>query len=304
MTIQQLQYILEVQRTGTIAQAAKNLYVSNSGVSNAINALESELGFAIFERSWQGVVPTRQGREVLEHARHICEHQQLILRAAQEQKTIRIDSDIGSIFSEAFLRLMEEYRGRTDIAFCHRYKGETGKSPEDRLAALETDLYVTVMYESRAGNINALKRKVFQKRLDLQVRMSLPAVLRIGPGHPLYHKEELALTDFAHDTIVDAPAAQVANSRMIVKYVGFTPADAILEADGKTRHRLVASGLGYAVGYKLPEHMDAEYGFRNIVIPNLTYKVISVTNPLRPVCVEAQRYLELLDKELEGIRID
>ena len=304
MTIQQLQYVLEVQRTGTIARAAKNLFVSNSGVSNAINALESELGFAIFERSWQGVVPTRQGLEVLEHARHICEHQQLILRASQERKTVCIDTSMGSIFGEAFFRLMEEYRGKTDAAFCHRYKGETGKAPEDRLAALETDLFVTVMYESRAGNINALKRKMFQKRLELEVRMSLPAVLRIGPGHPLYHKENLSLSDFARDTIIDAPAGKVANSRMVVKYVGFAPANAVLEADGKTRHRLVAGGMGYEVGYKLPEHMDAEYGFRSVPVPDLTYKVISVTNPLRPLPAEAQRYLELLDKELEGVRLD
>ena len=304
MTIQQLQYILEVQRTGTIAKAAKNLFVSNSGVSNAINALESELGFAIFERSWQGVVPTRQGLEVLEHARHICEHQQLILRASQKRKTVCIDTNVGSIFSEAFFRLMEEYRGKTDVAFCHRYRGETGKAPEDRLAALETELFVTVMYESRAGNINALKRKMFQKRLELEVRMSLPAVLRIGPGHPLYHKEELSLRDFARDTIVDGTAGNVAGSRMVVKYVGFAPTNTILEADGKTRQRLVAGGMGYEVGYKLPEHMDAEYGFRNIIIPNLFYKVISVTNPLCPLSAEAQRYLELLDEELAEVRLD
>ena len=134
--------------------------------------------------------------------------------------------------------------------------------------------------------------------------MSLPAVLRIGPGHPLYHRETLSLEDFAQDTIIDTPAAHVANSRMVVKYVGFTPKNTILEADGKTRRRLVAGGMGYSVGYKLPEHMDEEYGFRNIVIPNLTYKVMSVTNPLHPLPAEAQRYLELLDKELEGIRID
>jgi len=58
VTIQQLQYILEVNRVGTITQAAKNLFVSHSSVSNAIRALEEELGFAVFDRSRQGAVPT------------------------------------------------------------------------------------------------------------------------------------------------------------------------------------------------------------------------------------------------------
>lgn len=307
MTIQQLQYILEVQRTGTIAQAAKNLYVSNSGVSNAINALETELGFAIFERSWQGVVPTKQGREVLEHARKICEHQQLILRTAQARKTVRIETGVGSPFGEVFVKLMEENRGRNDVVFCHQYTkntgGHTSKSPEDRLAAFETDVFANILYESRAGNVNQLKRKAFQKRLALEVRMSLPAVVRIGPGHRLYHKLDIQLSDLAQDTMVDLPAGLVAASRMMVKYVGFTPENTLLAADKSTRYELVSKGQGYAVGPKLPNWLDEEYGFRNILIPELQYKVISITNPLQPLQPEAQRYLELLDEELKDIRI-
>ena len=74
MTIQQLEYILEVNRAGSMSKAAKNLFVSHSSVSNSVSALEEELGFPVFERSYQGVIPSKQGREVPEHAAQVCEH--------------------------------------------------------------------------------------------------------------------------------------------------------------------------------------------------------------------------------------
>ena len=58
MTFQQLQYLLEVSRTGSISGAAKNLFLAQSSVSASISNLEEELGFPIFIRSKKGVIPT------------------------------------------------------------------------------------------------------------------------------------------------------------------------------------------------------------------------------------------------------
>ena len=68
MTIQQLQYILEVHRTGSISKAANNLYLAQPNLSNAIRSLEQELGFPVFIRSNKGIRPTEQGLLVLEEA--------------------------------------------------------------------------------------------------------------------------------------------------------------------------------------------------------------------------------------------
>ena len=55
MTIQQLEYLLEVNRAGSITAAAKNLFVTQSSVSCAVGALEAELGIPEENRfaSWQ-----------------------------------------------------------------------------------------------------------------------------------------------------------------------------------------------------------------------------------------------------------
>ena len=52
MTLQQLYYFREVVQTGHFTSAAENLYVSQSGLSNAILTLERELGVSLFVRNY------------------------------------------------------------------------------------------------------------------------------------------------------------------------------------------------------------------------------------------------------------
>ncbi|MDE6880367.1 MAG: LysR family transcriptional regulator, partial [Oscillospiraceae bacterium] len=64
-------YAIEVERTGSITQAADNLFMSQPTLSKAIKDLEETLGFAVFQRTPRGVVPTRKGEAFLVHARKI-----------------------------------------------------------------------------------------------------------------------------------------------------------------------------------------------------------------------------------------
>ena len=71
MNIIQFKYAIEVERTGSISQAAENLYMAQPNLSKAIRELEEGLGFPVFERTSRGVVPTRRGVEFLKLARGV-----------------------------------------------------------------------------------------------------------------------------------------------------------------------------------------------------------------------------------------
>ena len=71
MNIIQFKYAIEVERTGSISQAAENLYMAQPNLSKAIRELEETLGFPVFERTSRGVVPTRRGEEFLKLARGV-----------------------------------------------------------------------------------------------------------------------------------------------------------------------------------------------------------------------------------------
>ncbi|MEH6943617.1 LysR family transcriptional regulator [Bacillus sp. JJ722] len=65
MRINQLLYITEIEKKGSIANTAERLYISSSSISQAISRLEEELGVKIFERSRTGLEPTETGKKII-----------------------------------------------------------------------------------------------------------------------------------------------------------------------------------------------------------------------------------------------
>lgn len=71
-------YAVEVERTRSISRAAKNLNMAQPNLSKAIKEMEETLGFAIFERTPKGVVPTGKGDLFLDYSRNILSQMESI----------------------------------------------------------------------------------------------------------------------------------------------------------------------------------------------------------------------------------
>lgn len=71
MNLQQLRYITEVERAGSISKAAKNLFMGQPNLSRAIRELEEETGVTIFRRTSYGVELTDAGSRFLTYAHAI-----------------------------------------------------------------------------------------------------------------------------------------------------------------------------------------------------------------------------------------
>lgn len=71
MRLEQLKYFLEVSKTNSIRAAAENLFISSPALGTAIQTLEKELGFPLFERQRSGVSLTAYGQEALPLATQI-----------------------------------------------------------------------------------------------------------------------------------------------------------------------------------------------------------------------------------------
>ncbi len=75
MTNNQIKYMIEVAKTGSVNQAARNLFISQSALSNAIMSVEQEFDRKIFNRSSRGVTLTSFGKLFIAYITPI--HQQL-----------------------------------------------------------------------------------------------------------------------------------------------------------------------------------------------------------------------------------
>lgn len=94
MRMEQLKYIAEIAKTGTISGAAKNLYVSQQAVSSSMKQLEEELGVELLVRGASGVTFTPIGYEVAEFARQTMQQHDLLMNRIRYWQDIRDYEDL------------------------------------------------------------------------------------------------------------------------------------------------------------------------------------------------------------------
>lgn len=86
LNIELLKYVLEVERAGSISQAADNLYLGQPNLSKAIKELEQTLNIKLFKRTSKGVSATEKGREFLRHAKIIIDQYEEIEALGQNRE--------------------------------------------------------------------------------------------------------------------------------------------------------------------------------------------------------------------------
>lgn len=65
MNLEQLTYLVEALRTGTISKAAETLHISPTSISRGLSDLEREFNMQILIRNRQGVKLTKEGAEII-----------------------------------------------------------------------------------------------------------------------------------------------------------------------------------------------------------------------------------------------
>ncbi len=86
MNTQHFRYALEVERTGSISQAAENLFIGQPTLSKVIRELEDSLGITIFTRTARGTIATEKGARFLKYAREA-------LNQVERMEALRLPDD-------------------------------------------------------------------------------------------------------------------------------------------------------------------------------------------------------------------
>lgn len=294
MTIQQLQYILEVQRTGSVSRAAKKLFVSQSGISTCIAGIEAELGFAVFERTRQGMIPTPRGMHVLEHAAKICmSYSDMMGQSTGKRRRICIGGNASAPFVDAFVELIKEKSERDDLQFC--MQSNLGVDAViSMVAAGDLDLGMLMTFPSA---VMYRERQIKRKGLNVKLWPSIPGAIMIGPGHRLYHKPNVVPEDFADEAILDGPGCAVVNSSFLQGLIPINREKAILISNHRAGSELVKCGAAYVISPMFPKK-NGKNESRYIPLSEASYTPILITNPGRPIPPEIGRYEELLRAKL------
>ncbi|MGT2887223.1 LysR family transcriptional regulator [Streptococcus didelphis] len=112
MRLQQLHYIIKIVECGSMNEAAKQLFITQPSLSNAVKDLEKEMRIKIFNRHPKGITLTKDGVEFLSYARQIIEQTSLL---EDRYKNYNSNRELFSVSSQhyafvvnAFVSLLRE----------------------------------------------------------------------------------------------------------------------------------------------------------------------------------------------------
>lgn len=203
MEIQHLKYFVDAIEYGSFAKAAEELYVTRQTISNAINQLESELGFSLLVRNKNGVELTSDGALFYDRIkRQFEEFDKLQKDMLEHGSRYRISVKVGvaQYFEQKEVQKIERWIDQNPefnakLVFC----GE--QESVDMLEKGEVDFLLTMMKHSL--NVHYTSEVVANHRL----------VLFVHKDNPLYEKDMIDDKDMEGQTIlaVDHGATQYLN---------------------------------------------------------------------------------------------
>ena len=294
MTFQQLQYLLAVNRNGSLSLAAKELFITQSAVSNTLAALEKELNCRIFTRSAYGLTLTPEGERIVSYAKRICENYSLLTSTQQSARAqLRVNAPSYAPACKAFSRILEEYKDRDDVDFS--FNDHANMELFDRLLHGYSDISiaVTIAPYDRSVEDGVKTKKLLREKLCV-----IPAAICIGPGHRLYTAEDPKPQDFSEERLLDLPGRGLSKLAVLLAYVPINNNKVLVCGNPAMRKEILQKGLAYSIRYLPDRAIRESEELRYIPIPGLSYIIAAYTDPIRPMTPEVARYLELLKEEI------
>ncbi|MCQ2220624.1 MAG: LysR family transcriptional regulator [Prevotella sp.] len=208
MELRQLKYFVGIAETGRFSDASKQLFISQSAVSQQIKLLEEELGTQLFVRNQHSVSLTESGKELLPLARKVLRGiTDCYDRIADLKGMLCGELNIGLTYTlepyvrEAMLSFMKTYPKVQVNAY---YKN----LPEllARLRNCEIDMMLSMMPTSPHEFIDSVPLMEYR----------LSAIMR--KTHPLAGKKQLTFHDLEHQGLI-LPEKGIRDRNAIESYI-------------------------------------------------------------------------------------
>jgi DNA-binding transcriptional LysR family regulator len=238
-TLRQLQFFVAVAEQGSVSGAARALSISQSSVTEALKALEADLGVDLFERRSRGQEITHKGSQFLRHATEILRgvaHARIAFRE-EDRPPGRLSLGVTSLVAGYVL---------SDILarFRRAYPEVEVRATEDngdylRHLLIGGELDVAVLLTSSIRDRAALQVETLQVS---PYRLWLPL------GHPLAEVEAIGLDRVAGEPLIMLTVDEIeeATARLMAA-LGVRPNVAFRTRSVEAVRSLVATGAGVAL---------------------------------------------------------
>lgn len=195
MTFQQLTYVVEISKCGSINKAAHKLFLSQSGISTAVRELEEELGIRFFDRSNRGVEFTSEGREFLSYAVSLLE---------QKRHIEELYGEARNAVKPVHFSVSTQRYPFVDNAFLEMLPQSPDSHYQYTIKDIGMEQVIADVYDRRADVgvifLSAMTEKIIRHLLDVRELAfhelaAIPPCAFLRKDHPLTQLEQLTEED-------------------------------------------------------------------------------------------------------------
>jgi DNA-binding transcriptional LysR family regulator len=293
MTIKQLTYLIEIQKTSSFTGAAKNLYVSQGVISQSIKDLERELGFKIFNRTSKKLEITKQGYLVL------CEAKK-ILNTVKNIKTIKRINTINSLKIKTFdfSPILDAFN-----AFAKKYESTKNTHLSLKISEYneiisgvleeECDLGILIFpYDSKYGKGKYLDDDLFEiiplsiQQIYVKLRQNHPALEK---ANPLNELKNYKLVHFRNESYYP----NTVNEKLFID-----SNNSIYINDKEARYKLVSSTNAYMMGMTQSAYYKEKYNLHEIEIDKHMVEIICFHRKNKALSNYTSEFIDLLSHKI------
>lgn len=175
----------------SINKAARKLYITPQGLSRILKNLEEELGVSLFERTQKGVRATECGIFLYEKVDHMIrqfeEIENGVRQLEDKDKFLRIACARGVLNALSFQVILEFIENYPDIQV--QWEEYSNNEVKERVAAMKADVGLVV---GKSHIPDMVEKKIESREL----------VLIVYKGHPLYHTDQVSISDLKGEKII------------------------------------------------------------------------------------------------------
>ena len=282
MDFEELSQFLQLCQTKSISRAAKNLFLTQQGLSKIIRRWEKELGVPLFERSRGGLVLTRYGTILKKYAESLTtqynamRHEMEALR--QKDNLLLVVADLG------VLSLL-------------------GTGPIVAFSAARPDITLAIQEHTERTNQTMIAEKQAALRLGLSIRQTgeydyvplypLQGAVLLNKENPLAQKEQLSIEDLKGQNMLACGSTTHYAYTPACEAAGFSPRWILSSVEFLDPLPYVRTNYGICTGFAgfLPDHNADDGTVVRLMDPSLHWSVGCLVPKERTLSKAAESFL-------------
>lgn len=272
MNIQQLVYLMELKRYGSINRTAQAMHISQPWLSKTLKELEEELQVELYLRSSKGITITEDGERLIERVAPLIQELDFIKNQYDERndnhETIHLTVSSGrySFMTKAFITYSEQYVKPAVEADIHINEGSCAQAVED-VYGKRSEIGI-IHVNSESGR--RWQRQLDSKTIEYHYMFSCQMCVYLRKGHPLLSREFVSIEDLCQYPLIfttgkDSPFNNYDEEPNNVPYQSFLK-------------KIYASSRHWA--YSVLESTDSIYlGLSNCAAEEMNQNLTSIAYP-------------------------